>query len=116
MLLVARVPRRTLWRAGAAFAGVFLAAVLPFLIADPGALWDDTIAYGADTYRIVGYGLAALLLNLGILDDRFGYYPFLPLAILVWLPITGWLLEPVAGRTSWAALPAFRFRCSSCSF
>ena len=58
-----------------------LAAFLPFLVADPGALWDDTIAYGADTYRILGYGLSALLLNLGVIDDRFGYYPFLPLAV-----------------------------------
>ncbi len=27
-----------------------------------------------------------------MLDDRFGYYPFLPLAVLVWLPVTAWLL------------------------
>ena len=27
----------------------------------PGALWDDTIAYGTGTYRIIGYGLAGLL-------------------------------------------------------
>ena len=31
----------------------------PFLIADPRALWDDTITYGAETYRIVGYGLSS---------------------------------------------------------
>jgi hypothetical protein len=108
MLLVARVPRRTVYLAGAAFGGVFLATVLPFLIADPGALWDDTIAYGADTYRIVGYGLAALLLNLGAIDDRFGSYPFVPLAILVWLPITVWLLwSQWRARTSWAAAAGF---------
>ena len=108
MLLVARVPRRTLYRAGAAFAGVFLATVLPFLIADPGALWDDTVAYGADTYRIVGYGLAALLLNLGAIDDRFGNYPFVPLALLVWLPITAWLLwSQWRARTAWAAAAGF---------
>ena len=108
MLLVARAPRRTLWQAGAALAGVFFATVLPFLIADPGALWDDTIAYGADTYRIVGYGLAALLLNLGALDDRFGYYPFLPLAILVWLPMTAWLLwNQWRAKSSWAAAAGF---------
>jgi hypothetical protein len=108
MLLVARVPRRTLYQAGAAFGGVFLATVLPFLIADPGALWDDTVAYGADTYRIVGYGMAALLLNLGAIDDRFGYYPFVPLAILVWLPITAWLLwSQWRARTSWAAAAGF---------
>ena len=92
MLLTLRTPRRELWRAGAVAAAVAVATALPFLIADPQALWDDTIAYGADTYRIVGYGLSALLLNLGVLDDRFGYYPFLPLAVLVWLPVTVWLL------------------------
>jgi Glycosyltransferase family 87 len=108
MLLVARVPRRTLYQAGAAFGGVFLATVLPFLIADPGALWDDTVAYGADTYRIVGYGLAALLLNLGAIDDRFGDYPFLPLALLVWLPITAWLLwSQWRAKTAWAAAAGF---------
>ena len=92
MLITMGIPRRTILRAGAVFGGVVLATFLPFLIADPGALWDDTIAYGADTYRIVGYGLSALLLNLGALDDRFGYYPFLPLAVFVWLPVTVWLL------------------------
>ena len=92
MLLVRKVPRRTLKAAGAAFAGVVLAAFLPFLIADPGGLWNDTVAYGASTYRIIGYGLSALLLNAGIIDDRFGYYPFLPLALLLWLPLTAWLL------------------------
>jgi len=108
MLLVARVPRRTLWQAGAAFGGVLFATALPFLIADPGALWDDTIAYGADTYRIVGYGLSHLLLGLGVIDDRFGYYPFLPLALLVWLPVTAWLLwSQWRARTSWAAAAGF---------
>ena len=27
-----------------------------------------------------------------MIDDRFDYYPFVPLALLVWLPITAWLL------------------------
>jgi uncharacterized membrane protein len=85
------VPRPVLYRAAAAFAGVLLAGILPFAIADPGALWDDTIAYGAQTYRIIGYGLAGILVEVGILDDRFGSYPFLPLALLVWLPLTAWL-------------------------
>ena len=92
MLLTLRVPRQALWRAAGIFCGILLATALPFMIADARALWDDTIAYGADTYRIVGYGLSNLLLNLGVLDDRFGYYPFLPLALVVWLPITVWLL------------------------
>jgi hypothetical protein len=92
MLLILGVPRRTIWRAAGLVAGIALATALPFLIADPGALWDDTIAYGADTYRIVGYGLSNLLLNIGVLDDRFGYYPFLPFALVFWLPVTAWLL------------------------
>jgi hypothetical protein len=98
MLLTLHTPRRDVWRALAVLAGVIVVTALPFLIADPGAFWEDTIAYGADTYRIVGYGLSALLLNLGALDDRFGYYPFLPLAVFVWLPITAWLL--IAQRRS----------------
>jgi len=99
-----RVPRRTLYRAGAAFGGVFLACVLPSLIADPGALWHDTVGYGAATYRIVGYGLSNLLVNAGIIDDRFGYYPFVPLALVIWLPITIWLLwNQRRSGVSWAA-------------
>jgi Glycosyltransferase family 87 len=91
-LLVRNVPRPTLVRAGAAFAGVLAVVTLPFLVWDPQALWDDTIAYGAETYRIVGYGLSALLLNLGVIDDRWGPYPFTVLVLLVWLPFTGWLV------------------------
>jgi hypothetical protein len=91
-LLLRSVSRPTLVRAGAAFAGVLAVITIPFAFADPQALWDDTIEYGAQTYRIVGYGLSALLLNLGILDDRWGPYPFTLLVVLVWLPFTGWLL------------------------
>ncbi len=104
MLLAQRVPRRTLYQAGAAFGGVFLVSVLPFFVAGPGALWHDTVGYGAATYRIVGYGLAALLLNLGVIDDRFGNYPFVPLALVVWLPITFWLLwNQRRSGVNWAA-------------
>ena len=91
-LLLRGVPRPTLVRAGAAFAGVLAVITIPFAVADPQALWDDTIEYGAQTYRIVGYGLSALLLNLGVIDDRWGPYPFTLLVVLVWLPFTGWLL------------------------
>ena len=52
-----------------------LAGVLPFLIADPGAFYDDTVRYGAGTYKIVGYGLSAILVRLGVLDDRDGELP-----------------------------------------
>jgi len=108
MLVLRGGDRSTLKRSGAVFAAVVVAGVLPFALADLGALWDDTIAYGADTYRIVGYGLAALLLNLGVLDDRWGPYPFLPLVLLVWAPITAWLLlSQWRARTLWAGAAGF---------
>lgn len=108
MLLTLGAPRRVFYRAGAAFAGVFLASVLPFLVADPGALWDDTVAYGAGTYRIIGYGLSAILLNAGVLDDRFGNYPFVPLALALWLPLTAWLLwSQRRSATLWAGAAGF---------
>jgi hypothetical protein len=91
-LLAARLGRPTLERAGAAFGGVILAGFLPFLVADPGALWDDTIAYGADTYRIIGYGLAGMLVDAGV-AERNGDYPFALLALVLWLPLTAWLLR-----------------------
>jgi hypothetical protein len=91
MLLTRAVPRTVLYRAAGLFALVVAVGFLPFAVADPGALWDDTISYGAQTYRIIGYGLAGVLIELGVLDDRFGPYPFLPLALAFWLPLTAWL-------------------------
>jgi hypothetical protein len=108
MLLARSLPRPTLVRAAAAFAAVLAAGFLPFLIADAGALWTDTIAYGTGTYRILGYGLSALLLNAGVIDDRYSAYPFALLALLVWLPVTAWLLWAVrrSGR-DWEAAAGF---------
>lgn len=80
--------RPALGRGGVAFGAVAAAGALPFFIADPGALWSDTVDYGASTYRIIGYGLASLLLRAGVIDDRFGYYPFAYLAVVVWAPVT----------------------------
>jgi hypothetical protein len=85
--------RRTeLMRAAAVFAGLIAVGVVPFLIADPVAFYEDTIRYGAGTYRIVGYGLSAILVEVGVLADREGAYPFALLALLTWLPLTVWLL------------------------
>jgi uncharacterized membrane protein len=75
-----------------AFAGVLAAGILPFFVADPVAFYEDTIKYGAGTYRIVGYGLSAILVEAGIVADREGAYPFALLALLTWVPLTAWLL------------------------
>ena len=67
--------RDELQRAALAFGGVLAAGILPFLIADPVAFYDDTIKYGAGTYRIVGYGLSAILVRTHVLADRDGSLP-----------------------------------------
>jgi hypothetical protein len=50
------------------------------------------VKYGAGTYRIVGYGLSAILVRIGIVADRNGAYPFALIALLTWLPLTAYLL------------------------
>jgi hypothetical protein len=92
MLVKQGASRDELKRAGLVFAGVLAVGILPFLIADPGAFYDDTIKYGAGTYKIVGYGMSAILVRLGILEDREGSYPFALVALLTWVPLTVWLL------------------------
>jgi uncharacterized membrane protein len=79
-------------RPAPAFFGVLAVGSLPFLIAGPVAFYEDTIRYGAGTYRIVGYGLSAILVEIGVIADREGTYPFTLLALLTWLPLTVWLL------------------------
>ena len=82
----------SLVRAAAAFVAVMLVGIVPFALADPGAFWSDTVEFGAGTHRIVGYGLSALFLRAGIIDDREGDYPFALLALVLWLPLTAWLV------------------------
>lgn len=99
---------RELLRCAAIFAAVILVACLPFVIADPTAFWEDTVEFGAGTYKIVGYGLSAMLVRAGILADRDGAYPFALIAILTWLPLTAYLLVQVQrARALWPAAAAF---------
>ena len=99
--------RGVLVRAGVVALAVFAAGALPFLLADPGALWHDTIAYGTDTYRIIGYGLSGLLVKAGLVE-RTGSYPFVWLVVLVWAPLTAWLLrEQARARASWVGPAGF---------
>jgi hypothetical protein len=95
-------------RPALAFLGVLAAGIAPFLIADPVAFYDDTIKYGAGTYRIVGYGLSAILVEVGIVADRDGAYPFALIALFTWVPLTLWLLL-LQHRSAelWAGAAAF---------
>ena len=94
------------------------AGILPFFVADPVAFYEDTISYGAGTYRIVGYGLSAILVEVGIVEDRDGAYPFALIALLTWVPLTVWLLlvQRRSARGSGSARPRSPSRsCGSCS-
>lgn len=91
-LMIWKLDRGELKGAGLAFGGVLAAGILPFLVADPVAFYDDTIKYGAGTYRIVGYGLSAILVRMHIVTDREGAYPFGLIALLTWVPLSVWLL------------------------
>ncbi|MGH2714411.1 MAG: glycosyltransferase 87 family protein [Thermoleophilaceae bacterium] len=108
MLLQRQLPRAELLRVGGSFAFVVVAGVLPFAAADPVAFYEDTVEFGAGAYRIVGYGLSAILVRLGVVADREGAYPFLALALLVWLPLTVWLLrQQWRSREPWLGAAAF---------
>jgi len=90
------------------FGGVICAGALPFLIAAPGALWADTIGYGTGDYRIIGYGLASLLVRLDVLENRSATYPFGFLALLVWLPVTLFLVRSqLRSRQPWVGAAGF---------
>jgi len=90
------------------FVAVLAAGFLPFLVADPSALWRDTIDYGASTYRILGYGLSALLYNAGIIHSRYGSYPFGILVLVIWLPVTLRLLAVQRrSRVDWEGAAGF---------
>ena len=103
LLVVRGVPMRRLWQAVAVFLAVVAAGFLPFLLADASGLWDDTVAYGTGTYRIIGYGLAGLLVGADVVE-RDGDYPFVLLALVFWVPATAWLLLGVVrSRASWQA-------------
>jgi len=106
--IVLMVPREEWKRAGLVLLGVLAAGILPFLVADPVAFYEDTVKYGAGTYRIVGYGLSAILVRLGIIEERDDSYPFALIALVTWVPLTVWLL--VAQRRAqqlWLGAAAF---------
>ena len=94
--------RDALVRSGAWLVGVTAVVVLPFLLWSPGAFIDDTLVYGTSAYRIVGYGLSGILVDLHVVV-RDGSYPFILLALVVWVPLT-----LIALRRQWRAPEPWR--------
>jgi len=104
----AGLARAELKRAAGVFAAVLAVVGLPFLIADPVAFYDDTVKFGAGTYKIVGYGLSGILVRGGLIADRDGSYPFALFAVVLWLPITIWLgVVAHRAREQWVAPAGF---------
>jgi hypothetical protein len=73
---------------------VFL--LLPFALWDFNALYDDVWRWSSGTaeapYQITGWGLANLILALGLVDSRLDYFPFWIPELLVCLPLSLFLL------------------------
>lgn len=75
---------------------VFLLCLLPYLLWDPFALYDDVWRWsngqGETGYQIWGWGASNFVLALGLVSDRFGQWPFWQLELLLALPILLWFL------------------------
>ncbi len=93
--LLRGIPRmlRRVWPALA----VFGLLVIPYLIWDAHALYDDVWRWssgqGETGYQIWGWGAANFVLALGLVADRFGQWPFWILQVVLTLPVLLWLLQ-----------------------
>jgi hypothetical protein len=74
----------------------FLLIVLPYVIWDPAAIYDDTWRWssgqGETGYQIWGWGGSNFVLALGLVADRFAQWPFWVPMIALATPLLLWLL------------------------
>lgn len=88
----------------------FLALILPFVLWNPSAFYDDVIRYtngtSATSYPIVGYGLSKMLLNLGVIRTQTDSYPFWILQTIAVVPLLVLFLPKLARKPS-ASLMVF---------
>jgi hypothetical protein len=91
----------------AALAIVPIVTILPFVIADPRAFWNDTVLYTnggiRDAYPIAGYGFGELLYQLHVVARRTDPFPFglIQLAALIpvfWVMARAFLRRPTLAR------------------
>lgn len=75
---------------------VLILLLLPFALWDFDALYDDVWRWSSGTaetsYQITGWGLANLVLALGLVESRLDYFPFWIPELLVCLPLFLFLL------------------------
>ena len=76
---------------------VFAAAMLPYVIWDLPALYDDVWRWssgqGETGYQIWGWGGSNFVLGFGLVTDRFDPWPFWLTEILIGLPLMLWFLR-----------------------
>lgn len=95
----------------AAAVGALVAAplftIVPFVLADPGAFWRDTVEYtsgaGAAAYPIAGFGFGALLVAFHVVRHRTDAFPFgifqLAAALpVLWIGVKALHHHPTLGR------------------
>lgn len=79
------------------FAVTFSIIVLPFFFWDPQAFLSSTILYLSGnvphSYPISGYGLGSLLREIGVIGDKFVYYPFWIWQVVIGLPLIMFLIK-----------------------
>lgn len=83
-------------------AAVFLPLVLPFVLWNPAAFYDDVWRYPTGTasssYPIIGSGLSSVFIAAGWIRNRTDYFPFWIPQLLLVLPAVAALLPMVARR------------------
>ena len=87
---------------------VFAVLVVPYLVWDANAFWDDVWRWAAGTaethYQIWGWGASNFVLAFGGLASRFDYWPFWIPELVVALPLLIWLgWRQIRGNTIGAA-------------
>jgi hypothetical protein len=86
----------TILRRAAPALAVFALLLLPYLMWDAGALYDDvwrwSAGQGETGYQIWGWGGSNFVLALGLVPDRFAQWPFWLTELLVALPLMLWFL------------------------
>jgi hypothetical protein len=84
-----------LWRALPAI-GVFLLLLMPYVLWDAASLYDDVWRWssgqGPTGYQIWGWGGSNFVLGLGLVENRFGQWPFWLAQIAVAGPILIWFV------------------------
>ena len=86
-----------LWRRAWPALLVFVGLLLPYLLWNPFALYDDVWRWsngqGETGYQIWGWGASNFVLALGLVADRFVTWPFWTLELLLGLPLLLWFLR-----------------------